>query len=150
MKKLIVPVLFGIALLLHPFDLFAKNYCLTDGTSFFVLSKGKVNEKPFAGKFVHPNCQGTLWASVVTNGIGTVALMIEGNAPPPSCVNFIIEANGDSNLISSTGIFDNNEDATSNGAITLTPVSCSSVPSSPQGMRPAKRGIRSAGVAENW
>lgn len=148
MKKLIVPVLFGIALLLHPFDLFAKNYCLTDGFSFFVLSKGKVNQKPFAGKFVNGNCQGTLWASVVSNGIGTVALMIEGNIPSP-CVNFIIEATGDSNLTSSSGIFDNSENATSDGSVTLTPVSCSSVPSAPQAMRPAKRGIRSAGMAEN-
>lgn len=148
MKKLIVPVLLGIVLFLNPFDLSAKSVCWTDGTSFFAVSGGKVNEKPFAGAFISPGlgCHGTIWASIVTSGIGVQAITIEGNLPSP-CINFVVEANSPPSL-NATGFFDNLEDATSDGAITLTVVNCSSVPTSPLTDAPVHPGVKAAGIPD--
>lgn len=137
MKKLIIPILLGLVFFLQPLIGSAATVCWTDGTSFFVFAGGKVNLKPFSGEFVSPTlgCHGTLWGSIVTIGPGVEAITIEGNLPAP-CINFIVSATSGISL-NASGVFDNLENATSDGAITLTPISCDSVPSMAAGPKPA-------------
>ncbi len=130
MKKFIIPVLFALVVCLLPLAASAKTICWTDGFSFFVLSGGKPNIKPFAGKFVSPSCHGVLTGTIVRTGPGVETISIEGNIPAP-CVNFALYGTTTDPAFNFTGVFDNNEDATADGNATMTIVSCSSVPTTP-------------------
>jgi hypothetical protein len=127
MKKFIIPVLFTLVVCLLPMTVSAKTICWTDGFSFFVLSGGKPNIKPFAGKFVNGTCHGTLTGSIVVTGPGVSTVSIEGNIPAP-CVNFALYGTTSDPAFNFTGVFDNNEDATSDGNAVMTVISCDSVP----------------------
>lgn len=135
MKKLTMPVLLGILCFLHPFDLLAKSICLTDALgTYFVLAGGKVDQKPYAGKFENQFCHGTLSAAIVTIAPGTVSITMEGNGSSP-CSNFLLVADTNTSF-QGWSILDTNEDGISNGKLYLTPVSCGSV----QGMMPVPSG----------
>lgn len=132
MKKIIIPVLFALVVCLLPLAASAKTICWTDGFSFFVLSGGKPNIKPFAGKFVSPTfgCHGVLTGTIVRTGPGVETISIEANLPAP-CVNFALYGTTADPAFNFTGVFDNNEDATADGNSTMTIVSCTSVPNNP-------------------
>lgn len=132
MKKIIIPVLFAFVVCMLPMTASAKTICWTDGTSFFVLSGGKPNTKPFAGKFVSATlgCHGVLTGSIVLTGPGVSTVSIEGNLPAP-CVNFALYGTTSDPAFNFTGVFDNLEDATADGNATMTIVSCDSVPPNP-------------------
>ena len=132
MKKLIIPVLLGLVVFLLPLSVSAKTVCWTDGFSFFVLAGGKVNLKAVAGKFVSPafGCHGTLTGSIVTTAPGVQTISIEGNLPSP-CVNFALFGTTADPALNFTGVFDNNENATSDGNSTMTVVNCGTVPVNP-------------------
>lgn len=132
MKKFIIPVLFALVVCLLPLAASAKTICWTDGTSFFVLSGGKPNIKPFAGKFVSPflGCHGVLTGTIVRTGPGIETISIEGNLPAP-CVNFALYGTTADPAFNFTGVFDNSENGTSDGNATMTIVSCTSVPPNP-------------------
>lgn len=132
MKKFIFPVLFVFVVCALPMTASAKTICWTDGLSFFVLSGGKPNVKPFAGKFVSPGlgCHGVLTGSIVQTGPGISTVSIEGNLPAP-CVNFALYGTTVDPAFNFTGVFDNLEDATADGNATMTIVSCDSVPPNP-------------------
>src|SRR5512141_1528721 len=108
MKKLIIPVLLGFALFLVPLHAFGLTVCYTDGFSYFLLAGGKVNLKPFAGRFVSPafGCHGTLTGSIVTTGPGIQTISIEGNLGPP-CLNFALYGTTADPQLNFTGVFDN-------------------------------------------
>jgi len=132
MKKFIIPVLFALVVCLLPQIVSAKTICWTDGFSFFVLSGGKPNIKPFAGKYVSPfnGCHGVLTGSIVVTSPGISTVSIEGNLPAP-CVNFALFGTTADPAFNFTGVFDNLEDATADGTATMTIVSCDSVPTNP-------------------
>src|SRR5262245_50471912 len=112
MKKFIIPVLFALVVCLLPQVVSAKTICWTDGLSFFYLSGGKPNIKPFAGKFVSPGlgCHGVLTGSIVQTSPGVSTVSIEGNLPAP-CVNFAVFGTTSDPAFNFTGTFDNLEDA---------------------------------------
>jgi hypothetical protein len=132
MKKFIIPVLFALVVCLLPLAASAKTICWTDGASFFVLSGGKPNIKPFAGKFVSQTfgCHGVLTGTIVRTGPGVETVSIEGNLPAP-CVNFAVYGTTTDPAFNFTGTFDNNEDATADGTSAFTVISCDSVPNNP-------------------
>jgi hypothetical protein len=132
MKKFIIPVLFAFVVCLLPMAASAKTICYTDGNSFFVLSGGKPNIKPFAGKFVSPTfgCHGLLTASIMLTAPGISTVSIEGNNPAP-CVNFALYGTTSDPAFNFTGVFDNNEDATQDGTATMTVINCDTVPTNP-------------------
>lgn len=132
MKKLIIPVLLGFALFLVPLHASALTVCYTDGFSFFVLAGGKVNLKPFAGRFVSPpfGCHGTVTGSIVTTAPGVQTISIEGNLGSP-CVNFALFGTTADPQLNFTGVFDNQENATADGNATMTRIDCGTVPVNP-------------------
>jgi hypothetical protein len=132
MKKFIIPVLFVFVVCMLPMTASAKTICWTDGFSFFVLSGGKPNSKPFAGKYVSPfnGCHGVLTGSIVVTGPNISTVSIEGNLPAP-CVNFALYGTTSDPAFNFTGVFDNLENGTADGNSTMTIVSCASVPTNP-------------------
>ena len=132
MKKFVIPILIGFVFCLVPFVASAKTICWTDGLSFFYLSGGKPNVKPFAGKFVSPvlGCHGLLTASIVNTAPGIETVSIEGNLPAP-CVNFAVFGTTADPALNFTGPFDNTENATADGTATMTIINCGTVPTSP-------------------
>lgn len=149
MKKVTLPVLLGILLFVNPFQLFA-GVCWTDGTSYFVFKGGKPGVKPYAGKFVSTafGCHGAISGSIVSNGPGTYALSMEANNSSP-CQNFVVAATLDSKF-NGYGTFDNMEDGSVDGALTLSTVSCDSVPTfGPVTKSPTLNGIQTAGIGND-
>jgi hypothetical protein len=132
MKKIIIPVLFVFVVCVLPMTASAKTICWTDGFSYFVLAGGKPNSKPFAGKYVSQTngCHGVITGSIVQTGPGINTVSIEGNLPAP-CINFALYGTTSDPAFNFTGVFDNLEDATSDGNATMTIVNCSTVPTSP-------------------
>ena len=132
MKKFIFPVLFALVVCLVPVVSSAKTICYSDGFSFFVLSGGRPNLKPFAGKFVNPvaGCHGTITGSIMQTAPGVSTVSFEGNPPPP-CVNFAVFGTTSDPQFNFTGVFDNAEDATADGNSAFTVVNCNTVPSTP-------------------
>jgi hypothetical protein len=132
MKKFIIPVLFALVVCLLPLAASAKTICWTDGTSFIVLSGGKPNIKPFAGKFVSPafGCHGVVTGSIVQTSPGVETVSIEGNLPAP-CVNFALYGTTTDPAFNFTAVFDNNEDATQDGTVAMTVINCDTVPNNP-------------------
>jgi hypothetical protein len=130
MKKFIIPVLFAFVVCLLPMAASAKTICYTDGFSFFVLSGGKPNIKPFAGRFVNGSCHGLLTASIMPTAPGISTVSIEGNIPAP-CVNFALYGTTSDPAFNFTGVFDNNEDATQDGTAVMTVINCDTVPVNP-------------------
>lgn len=144
MKKLYVTVFLCILFFSHPFDLLAKDICLKDTAGdYFVLSGGKIDKKPFAGKIVSQLCHGTITGSIVTIAPNVESITIEGNAPAP-CGNFMLLEYTDTSLDGWSRV-DFGEDGGFDGNLYLTHVSCDSV----QGAMPILSGPDGASSFES-
>ncbi|MCI0444554.1 hypothetical protein L0152_15270 [bacterium] len=147
MKKFIILAILGLVICLQPSNLLAKTFCFAGGGgaagSYFYLSGGKVELKPFSGNWVIPGgtCNVPAWGSIVLDSVGNVFISVNTvHDPTTPCTSVWFTASGTSTS-SLSGQYDNNQDGSFEGAFTMTEVNCGTIP-------PAKpSGDRSPGSA---
>jgi hypothetical protein len=132
MKKLMIPIVFGLIFCIQPVDLFAKTICFaSDGSvlgAYLVLSGGKVDEKPFAGNWVFGSKTVPTWGAVIKDASGNIQLSFcNPHHPSTFPPNFCGSLSGPSTL-SLSGQIDFQSNGTFDGPVTLTEVNCNTIP----------------------
>lgn len=128
MKKLILPLLFALIVLAQPFDLFAKTICFSDEfNNTFYLSGGKFDQKPFSGNALVAggSCNVPIWGAIIFDSVGTTKVAING-AHTACSTSFWVSTSG--TLLFSSGHYDNGQEGTADGAMSLTQINCDSIP----------------------
>lgn len=144
MKKVILPVLFGILFLLQ--NGFAKEVCYTGfsgATVYFILDGGKVNEKPFAGRVfvLEPGCNLPAWASITTDesGVDHIGISVSYD-PNGGCGNAQAYGTGSARQGFSL-TFDNGQDGVIDGTFETEKIKCSDVPAPAKAKTQAHQGF---------
>jgi hypothetical protein len=143
MKKITILIILGLILCIQPV-VFAKTICFAGGGGatgiFWYFSGGKVDQKPFSGNLVAGSITIPSWASIITDSVGNLFVSLNNAHDPTGGGLFTsvwISASGPSTL-SLSGQYDNQQNGTFEGPLTLTEVNCSSIPTvRPDVIRPA-------------
>jgi hypothetical protein len=154
MKKFIILSILGLVVCLQPSILLAKTICFAGGGgaagSYFYLSGGKFEQKPFSGNWVIPGfCNVPAWGSIVLDSIGNTYISVNTvHDPVSTCTSVWFTASG-ATTASLSGQYDNSQDGTFEGAFTLTEVNCDTIPpAKPSGEVPRPAGSAGAPQAE--
>jgi hypothetical protein len=137
MKKVIILVAFGFLLCMQPMDLFAKTICFAGGGGasgqFLFLSGGKPDLTPFSGNWILGNgATVPAWGAMIIDASGNTQLSwCSPFTPAATSASFCASVSGLSTL-SMSGKYDNFQDGSFDGSLTLTEISCSSIPSALQ------------------
>jgi hypothetical protein len=134
MKKFITSVVLGIVIFINPMYVSAATICysLQMGLlqAYFQFSGGKVDQKPFAGRFINFNvpCEIPVWASMVTDSDGVHYISINmSHDPEKICSNGVwFHASGQT-VESMTGEVDLGQNGTYEGVFSLSKVNCNSI-----------------------
>jgi hypothetical protein len=134
MRKLIITAVFGILFCLNPIYVSAKTICFSMHVgfvqSFFVLSGGKIDTKPFSGKWMDQDFECTIpaWASIVTDSDGVHYISI--NMPHDAAANcnpgVWFHASGQT-IDSMFGEIDVEQDGTYENTFSITKINCNTI-----------------------
>ena len=133
MKKVTILIVFGIFLCMNPMDLFAKTMCFAGGGGaagqYLYLSGGKPDLKPFSGNWVLGSGQTVpAWGAMIFDFSGNIQLSwCVPHTPGNTSASFCGVASGPSTL-GLAGKYDNFQDGTFDGSLTLVEVTCASIP----------------------
>jgi hypothetical protein len=129
MNQLAIAIVLCVFLCMPALDLFAKTICYEQEASGYhlILSGGKPGQKPFSGKWVlFSGITVPTWGALIFDAEGKIHLSwCTPHDPTGFTGSFCGSATGTREL---TGHFDNSQDGTFDGAITLKEVTCNSIP----------------------
>lgn len=143
MKKLTFLAFVVLAFCFNHAGLFAKTYCLQDGTGgYYYLSGGQIDSKPFAGYFAVPGtCHTAGWGVIYHESFGTPQVLRVNwfSAHDSNCTALLVSGETDISL-NGTMVFDNGGNGTVDGTTTLTAVGCNGFPKLPADKQLQKHG----------
>lgn len=134
MKKLIIPIVFGLLVCMAPMNLFAKTICFAGGGGaagqFLFLSGGKPDQKPFSGNwFLGANSTVPTWGAYIIDSFGMIQISwCSPHSPDGTTTTSFCGSVSGATTAALLGQYDNFQDGTFDGALILTEVNCNTVP----------------------
>jgi hypothetical protein len=127
MKKLIISIFVVSALVFSAEPSFAKKICLQDNFGgFWELKGGKIDKKPYTAKYiVGGNCEIPGYVTAVTDSTGVQVAFVHTHTD--ICQTVMYQIFGDKKF-NGSGSYDMLADGSIEGNITMTKISCSSLP----------------------
>ncbi|HEY7162391.1 MAG TPA: hypothetical protein VH815_14085 [Acidobacteriota bacterium] len=127
-KKLIISTFVILALVLSAKPSFAKKICLRDNFGgIWELKGGKIDKKPYSARYIIPAgfCELPGYATAVTDSTGVQVSFV--HTQTDLCQAVMYQIHGDE-LFNGIGNFDFLADGTVEGPLTMTNISCNSLP----------------------